>query len=284
MEKDDELKGSGNSYDFGARILDPRIGRWLSLDPLQAKYPSHSPYNFVKNNPVYFIDPDGRDVKGYVTLVNNQGKVVGILKVDSDRSVKRDVIGRDYLSAHNRFTTNTRAVDIGFEMTYNVETGKIENYNENITKIYSWADTYLPSNIDLEGSGSEQGGFHFVSDEGGSNTTKNRSSEDEMKINIGGFLDALGASKNINGDLAGLVNVGPDLINAVTGIVNEVQDMIKEKSANQPQESGEKRSNSHINTYDPTTGSYGGVMAPTKGDSVRARKGREHEVWTEDKK
>lgn len=37
--------------------------RWLSTDPLANKYPGHSPYNFCINNPIKFIDPDGREVK-----------------------------------------------------------------------------------------------------------------------------------------------------------------------------------------------------------------------------
>lgn len=62
MERDDEMKGSGNSYDFGARMYDSRLGRWMSLDPLQAKYSSFSPYCFVANTPLIAIDPDGRDI------------------------------------------------------------------------------------------------------------------------------------------------------------------------------------------------------------------------------
>lgn len=62
MEKDDELKGSGNSVDFGARMYDSRLGRWLSLDPMQAKYPELSPYTGIGNNPIIYIDPDGRDI------------------------------------------------------------------------------------------------------------------------------------------------------------------------------------------------------------------------------
>jgi RHS repeat-associated protein len=58
-ELDNEIKGDGNSYDFGARIYDPRVGRWLSVDPLQKKYPSSSPYNFVLNSPLIYNDPTG---------------------------------------------------------------------------------------------------------------------------------------------------------------------------------------------------------------------------------
>ncbi len=62
MEKDNEVKGRGNSYDFGARMLDVRLGRWLSIDPLAKSYPSISPYNHVANNPVLYVDPDGERI------------------------------------------------------------------------------------------------------------------------------------------------------------------------------------------------------------------------------
>jgi len=61
QEKDDEIVGSGNSYDFGARMYNPRLGRWLSLDPLMSKYPNESNYAFVSNNPIIYSDLDGRD-------------------------------------------------------------------------------------------------------------------------------------------------------------------------------------------------------------------------------
>jgi len=60
MEKVDEIKGSGNSYDFGARMYDPRIGRWLSVDPLAAQAPGWTPYRAFFNNPNYWVDIDGQ--------------------------------------------------------------------------------------------------------------------------------------------------------------------------------------------------------------------------------
>jgi RHS repeat-associated protein len=65
MEKDNEMKGEGNSLDFGARIYDSRLGRWLAVDKLKFKHPYVSPYNFVLNKPLLFIDPNGKDVYIY---------------------------------------------------------------------------------------------------------------------------------------------------------------------------------------------------------------------------
>ena len=59
MEKDDEVKGSGNSLDFGARVYDPRLARFLSVDPLCRNFPYVSSYAYAGNNPVQNIDVNG---------------------------------------------------------------------------------------------------------------------------------------------------------------------------------------------------------------------------------
>ncbi len=59
MEKDDDIKGDGNSYTTDFRQYDPRIGRWLSTDPLSYKLSNQSPYNYCFNNPLYYSDEYG---------------------------------------------------------------------------------------------------------------------------------------------------------------------------------------------------------------------------------
>ena len=54
--------GDLTHYDYGFRIYNPAIGRFLSVDPLAEKYASVSPYAYVANNPLVFIDPDGREL------------------------------------------------------------------------------------------------------------------------------------------------------------------------------------------------------------------------------
>lgn len=59
MEKDDETYGNGNAYDFGARIYDSRLVRFMSIDPAFMDYPMWSPYLFAANSPIRYIDVDG---------------------------------------------------------------------------------------------------------------------------------------------------------------------------------------------------------------------------------
>ena len=63
--KENELYGEGNGYDFGARMYDPRLGRWFSVDPQQTKYPSFAPYCFAGNTPIIAKDYNGKWIAIY---------------------------------------------------------------------------------------------------------------------------------------------------------------------------------------------------------------------------
>jgi RHS repeat-associated protein len=72
QEKDDEIKGEGNSYNYTYRMHDPRIGRFFAVDPLTAKYPWYTPYQFSGNKPIQFVELEGleEDISG----ANSGGK------------------------------------------------------------------------------------------------------------------------------------------------------------------------------------------------------------------
>jgi RHS repeat-associated protein len=58
-EQDPETYGKGNIYDYGFRIYNPRIGKFLSVDPLFSSYPWNSVYSFAENDVIRAIDLDG---------------------------------------------------------------------------------------------------------------------------------------------------------------------------------------------------------------------------------
>ena len=58
-EMDNETKGKGNSYTTHFRQLDPRLGRWLSIDPKQKASPWSSPYISMENSLIIANDPNG---------------------------------------------------------------------------------------------------------------------------------------------------------------------------------------------------------------------------------
>ncbi len=60
-ENDNQVKGDGNQQDYGMRIYDPRVGRFLSVDPLTKEYPWWTPYQFAGNMPIVAVDIDGME-------------------------------------------------------------------------------------------------------------------------------------------------------------------------------------------------------------------------------
>jgi RHS repeat-associated protein len=58
-ENHNEVKGEGNQQDYGMRIYDPRLVKFLSIDPITKSYPWYTPYQFAGNKPIWCIDLDG---------------------------------------------------------------------------------------------------------------------------------------------------------------------------------------------------------------------------------
>jgi hypothetical protein len=60
MEMDNSVRGFGNAREFGGRsIYDPRLGKFISVDPWVRKFPDLSPYQIANNTPIWAIDLDG---------------------------------------------------------------------------------------------------------------------------------------------------------------------------------------------------------------------------------
>jgi len=62
-ENDNDIENG--AQDYGMRINDVRLGRFLSIDPITKKYPELTPYQFASNTPIWGVDIDGLEVKIY---------------------------------------------------------------------------------------------------------------------------------------------------------------------------------------------------------------------------
>jgi len=113
QEKDNEVYGEGNAYSFEYRVHDPRIGRFLSVDPLAWKYPWNSTYAFAENDVIRYIDLEGRERNTEPsTLKQSDGNYT--TAIDNTNTEGVAITANDmYTAAHNNkiITQNERALN-----------------------------------------------------------------------------------------------------------------------------------------------------------------------------
>ena len=99
-------------------MYDPQIGRWMTPDPLVGKYVDWSPYNYVYNNPIKNIDPDGREIWLYYEEAKRKNGEIQYKRKGEAKTVTRSVQYKDgklldrkanEYAGDNKFLNGTKA-------------------------------------------------------------------------------------------------------------------------------------------------------------------------------
>lgn len=222
MERDDDIKGSGNSYDFGARMYDSRLGRWLSMDPKSKSQPQWSAFKAMNDNPIIFDDPNGE--REYLTIVirDNDGHEIILQKQVSYRVMSGKPY-ENYVGGSSHQNVDYYDFERVIYVDINNSTGKssvrseinlLDNYPKRDTDSRlpfqdvragqlktDFHDFVVNAEFGWEGEGSSQNsGFHLVSEAGGESPTKVKATEGAgQSINVDYLMAAVSTvAKSLN--------------------------------------------------------------------------------------
>ena len=241
QEMDDEVAGEGNSYDYGARIYDSRLGRWMSRDPLASKQPSWSPYKAFLDNPTMFVDVTGETEVIVTTTINAKtGKTTTMITTANNIMTDGEIHKVDYLvgdgwynaNFYYDFTTiniiytdgNGKILDASTSHQINFETGVKDNDGTNVgsknegKSKFDWSFSEVP------------GGIAFYSKSGQGGETK-KSSGNPMMVDIDPILAAISAVKTGSGGGAAKSLIeGLDKILSAQGLGSDIGDALGTES------------------------------------------------------
>ena len=165
-KEQDKMHGL-NLYDYHARHYDSAIDRFTTIDPLAEKYYSISPYAYVANNPMRFIDPDGKriddytiDLDGYIRKVKVTKDKFDMLYAKQDYETGKTSNGLKLNKANS--TDRTILTDLsenkrGFSGSYTISKDKNKSF-----KVFLFAANNSDVEWGIDGYRTSSGNEYFI--------------------------------------------------------------------------------------------------------------------------
>jgi RHS repeat-associated protein len=211
--KEKEADYTTDNYDFGARLYDGRLGRWFAVDPSFRLIPDNSTFKGFKNNPIIYIDPDGRKEILKIVMEDFNGQRIIFTKQISMNimtdGIKHEVHGWTLFgsptatwSYENKYYDYERVITLKMNKDGTINTteslniltsGPIRDKDDVWFSGANYGESKFDWNEYMTTGNTQRGGFHLTSVEGGvSPTTTTATKGRVIMIDIGPFLTALG--------------------------------------------------------------------------------------------
>jgi RHS repeat-associated protein len=111
QEKDDELKGEGNSLNYTFRMHDPRVGRFFAVDPLAPKYPHNSPYAFSENDVIAHVELEGLEKATPEQQQNAKNAIKNFENKEDSESAWSNISKKDFTASLYKLLENPEIID-----------------------------------------------------------------------------------------------------------------------------------------------------------------------------
>ncbi|NMA74605.1 MAG: RHS repeat-associated core domain-containing protein [Bacteroidales bacterium] len=192
--KELDTENNLNTYDYEARLLSVAVPRFTTIDPHAENYYSWSPYVYCYNNPLKYIDPDGKDVKPIgeeaLEMIQNTLSKDDMKYVQFDKNM---LIDKELINSHKSESGNFGAllelvnsdilieVSLGDEFSYMDNEGNIQDRKMSYQEADpEFADT--SDNVTLNGTTTGEAGFMGVALLPGKGISGQNSPDKSIKI------------------------------------------------------------------------------------------------------